>query len=157
MRLDSRAPLAKLLFDGLMYSKQQKKDKVGEKRELLLYANYKRPPTPSVCTCAAVSSTNPDKKNMPLKCQNNYSVERKNAAAETIRGIGESAASLGSCCRLAAAACLQVAVAVTDKEEKQSDACPRPPRSRLSHSRSGSNEAPQRYQAISRNDLRARL
>lgn len=97
------------------------------------------------------------KKNMPLKCQNNYSVERKNAAAETIRGIGESVASLGSCCRLAAAACLQVAVAVTDKEEKQSDACPRPPRSRLSHSRSGSNEAPQRYQAISRNGLRARL
>lgn len=76
-----------------------------------------------------------------------FEMPKQLLAAETIRGIGESAASLGSRCRLAAAGRLALPLQIKRKTERR----------RLSYSRSGSNEAAPRYQSISRSALRERL
>lgn len=74
--MDSRVPLAKLLFDGLMYSKQKRQGR-GKKEKSYYMLIIRDRNTLSLYLLYGFQHKPRQKKNMPLKCQNNYSVERK--------------------------------------------------------------------------------
>lgn len=127
-----RTPLAKLLFDGLMYSKLKKKEKrkrgrEGKKGEILLYANYERFP---VYTYSAVSfnfkRNSKEKENWCLWNAGPIIHWEEGTRRLNLFEVSENQqhrSTLGSL-QLWQGCCLQVTITVIDKEENRVTSVP---------------------------------